>query len=105
MDCAALTETWLYGDDRDNAVKSQLVPAGYKFLHVARSGSRGGGVAVVCKEQYGLKLDNPFQADSFETMSVLTNCGFTGFPRSSHISRASVQAEQDPEVQVSGGVC
>ena len=35
VDCAALTETWLYGDDRDNAMKIQLVPAGYKFLHVA----------------------------------------------------------------------
>ena len=79
MDCAALTETWLYGADRDNAVKSQLVPAGYKLLHVPRSGSRGGGVAVVGKEQYGLKLDTSFQAESFETMSVMTTIGSQAF--------------------------
>jgi hypothetical protein len=79
VDCAALTETWLTGDDRDDAVKSQLLPPGYKFLHVPRSGSRGGGVAVVSKEQYSIKLDTPFQATSFETMSVLITVGSQAF--------------------------
>lgn len=79
VDCAALTETWLTGDDRDNAIKSQLVPAGYKLLHVPRAGSRGGGVAVISKEQYGIKLDTAFQATSFETMSVIITVGSQAF--------------------------
>jgi len=46
VDILAITETWL-GTVIDDHVLSGLIPSGYGILHIARSGSRGGGVTVV----------------------------------------------------------
>ena len=53
-DILALTETWL-GSAIDDHVIHELVPRGYEFHAVSRSGGkRGGGAAVLHKS--GLKL-------------------------------------------------
>jgi len=49
VDILAITETWL-GNVIDDHVLSDLIPSGYDILHTALSGSRGGGVAVVFKQ-------------------------------------------------------
>jgi len=49
VDILAITETWL-GTVIDDHVLFDLIPSGYDILHTARSGSRGGGVAVVFKQ-------------------------------------------------------
>ena len=71
LDCVALTETWLKSDGNDCVTTSALVPEGYKLLHVPRSGKRGGGVAVICREQYKMKVETTITATSFESMTVL----------------------------------
>jgi len=79
VDCVALTETWLTGTDADKPTESQLVPNGYKLLHVPRLRSRGGGVGVIYKQQYPLKTDPAFAATSFESMNVLATIGSSAF--------------------------
>jgi len=50
----AITETWL-GTVIYDHVLSDLIPSGYDILHTARSGSRGGGVAVAFKQGLNTK--------------------------------------------------
>jgi len=50
----AINETRL-GTVIDNRVISDLIPSGYDILHTARSGSLGGGVAVVFKQGLNMK--------------------------------------------------
>ena len=76
---AALTESWLTGNEQDNVIKSQSVPAGYRMQHVPRAGSRGGGVAMIWKEQYAMKLEPPIEASSFESMVMLATIGSRAF--------------------------
>ena len=47
FDLVAVTETWL-GTSIGKACISELLPCGYQFKHVPRSGGRrGGGVALI----------------------------------------------------------
>lgn len=46
IDVLALTETWL-GSDVDATVISELLPSGYEFDHIPRTGRNGGGVGVI----------------------------------------------------------
>ena len=44
----ALTETWLPAIDNGNIINTQLLPLGYKFIHIIRkTGCRGGGVGII----------------------------------------------------------
>ena len=59
IDILALTETWL-GSAIDDHVIHELVPCGYEFHAVSRSGGkRGGGVAVLHKSGLKLKKVSP----------------------------------------------
>ena len=59
IDILALTETWL-GSAIDDHVIHELVPRGYEFHAVSRSGGkRGGGVAVLHKSGLKLKKVSP----------------------------------------------
>ena len=62
----AITETWLtkHGDD---ATIAEITPSGYTFQHVRVSG-RGGGVAIVHRNTYKIKLQPKL---SFTTMDLL----------------------------------
>ena len=54
MDLFALTETWLSGTEKDNAILSALLPKGYNIKHNPR-GSRGGGTALIYKSSLCVK--------------------------------------------------
>ncbi len=57
LDLLFLCETWL-GTDYDEQSISQMLPPGYKILHHPRVYSRGGGVAIVFKQNIDIvKLD------------------------------------------------
>ena len=79
LDLAALTETWMVGGDADNVVKCKLIPNGYRMQHVPRIGSRGGGVALIWKAHYAVKLEPAFQASSFESIVLLATIGSKAF--------------------------
>ena len=79
LDLAALTETWMVGGDADNVVKSKPIPNGYRMQHVPRIGSRGGGVALIWKAHYAVKLEPAFQASSFESIVLLATIGSKAF--------------------------
>ena len=73
FDVVALTETWIAADAPD-AIKLDVAPPGYSVCHQPRrlsSGkSRGGGVAVICRES--LKMSTAFDLSSadFESLAV-----------------------------------
>ena len=52
VDIMALTETWLYADEEENATYiNEIVPCGYTIKEVARQDGRiGGGVAIIYKK-------------------------------------------------------
>ena len=67
-----IVETWLM--EKDHAVKQQLTPTGYILKCIDRKGRSGGGVALLCKQEWGPKLDSAETFTSFEYIScVLTN--------------------------------
>ena len=47
FDLVAVTETWLCKDDNDKAVKKDITPAGFKFVHLLRPAGRGGGIGII----------------------------------------------------------
>ena len=50
IDILALTETWLRPGNIDDVEIRALCPIGYRFLHVPRGHSRGGGVGLLFKD-------------------------------------------------------
>ena len=50
IDILALTETWLHPGNIDDVEIRTLCPTGYRFLHVLRGHSRGGGVGLLFKD-------------------------------------------------------
>ena len=50
IDILAITETWLRPGNIDEVDIGTLCPTGYRFFHVARSYSLGGGVGLLFKE-------------------------------------------------------
>ena len=51
IDIVALTETCLSDSEQNNIkVIGDIIPDGYGFRHVARSGNRGGGVGLLFKK-------------------------------------------------------
>ena len=55
VDLLAVTETWLSPGERDRAVRGELTPPGYKLLDVPRTKGRGGGVALVYRDNLTVK--------------------------------------------------
>ena len=50
IDILALTETWLRPGNIDDVEIRTLCPTGYRFLHVPRGHSRGGGAGLLFKD-------------------------------------------------------
>ena len=67
----ALSETWLKGDIRDKPVIAELVPNGY-CMHQASRVSRGGGVALVYKENLAMTVVRTSEWASFEVIECLS---------------------------------
>ena len=77
IDLMVLTETWLKGDDRDNAILAELQPHGYLSKHKARQG-RGGGVAFMHPSTLSVtraehSVSSPPQYASFEELQCLVH--------------------------------
>ena len=68
LDCVALTETWLHGNELDNITIQSLVTKENKMSHAPRSGTREGGVDFFYKEQFDTELHTTHTYKSFELM-------------------------------------
>ena len=92
VDICAITETWLSAnsDTKDKVVLGNLIPPGFKLLHVPRSKTRnkasGGGVAVIYREHLKIKKTPVTAFKSFECLEVLLTTG-TGCTRLSVVYR------------------
>ena len=58
-----LTETWF--KIQHNHVTSLLNESGYRICHFHRTEKKGGGVAIICKQQYRPKFEKSFEYTSF----------------------------------------
>lgn len=82
IDIMALAETWLRPGNTYDVEVGTLCPTGYRFLHVPRSHSRGGGVGVLFKDNLNINFSMCDTFQSFEFMdvrlrrSVLGSCLF-----------------------------
>ena len=68
MDILVITETWLYSDD--SAKLRKITPPGYQIISNPRDSRRGGGVAVICRENYKCKMKTPTDFESFEFLQL-----------------------------------
>ena len=67
-----IVETWLM--EKDHAIKKQLTPTGYILNVLTGKVGLVGGVALLCKQEWGPKLDSAEMFTSFEYIScVLSN--------------------------------
>ena len=67
-DILALTETWLHPSNIDDVEIRTLCPTGYRFLHVPRGHSRGGGVGLLFKDTLQI---NSHITDTFVTFELM----------------------------------
>ena len=70
IDIMVLTETWLRPGITNDVEVGTLCPTGYRFLHVPRSHSRGGGVGVLFKDNLNINSSMCDTFQSFEFMDV-----------------------------------
>jgi exonuclease III len=69
IDLLAITESWLKDDGTDNEKISKIKPEGYLFEQVPRTGSRGGGIAILYKDGLKITIVSPhIETTSFENM-------------------------------------
>ena len=71
-DVIAVTETWMHETEADNVTISAMLPKEYKLKQNARS-SRGGGVALIHRENIDVKKVKPMPNRSFEMLECLVN--------------------------------
>ena len=67
IDILAITETWLRTGNIDEVNIGTLCPSGYRFFHVPRSYSLGGGVGLLFKETINV---NSHITDTFESFDT-----------------------------------
>ena len=70
FDIFAVTETWLRGDDYDQYYIRDICPDGYKFYHIPRIHSTGGGVGVVLKDSFSVETIPCGHYGSFESIEL-----------------------------------
>ena len=71
LDIVAICETWLSPDDA--APIGQLTPRGFNLKHIPRTGRRGGGVAVLFKNQLDVRILDTPNITSFEMIQMTMN--------------------------------
>ena len=88
IDVMAITETWLYSDEKENAVHiNEIVPKEYGFKHAPRKDGRvGGGVGLLYHKGVKIVLPKPTRSvctgiTQFEILDCVLNV--TSDPRSS----------------------
>jgi exonuclease III len=71
IDIAGITETWLSESDNDTMTVNDLCPAGYRLHQIPRK-TRGGGVAIICKQSLDIKMCPLVNSkSSFEYIEVI----------------------------------
>ena len=70
-DIFAITETWL--EHRDDAVRVELCPDGYKLYDHPREHRRGGGTALLCKEYLCVNKVDAGSKTSYEFSEFVIN--------------------------------
>ena len=74
IDLLAVTETWLQPETDNEFIIRDLCPTGYSFHHVPRSGPvRGGGVGLLFRSCFNIKLQPHRKFISFEYIDLLLN--------------------------------
>ena len=77
LDVMIITETWMT-QTNENRVKAELLPNDFCILHRMRSGRRGGGIAVVHRNNIVVNGSNcSLQPSTFEYMKVLISHNHT----------------------------
>ena len=67
IDIFAITKTWLQTDISNQVTVNNICPTGYILYQLLRTGSRGGGVALLYWNRFKLKiLSSGLLCDSFE---------------------------------------
>ena len=61
-----------------NHVTSLLNESGYRICHFHRTEKKGGGVAIICKQQYRPKFEKSFEYTSFECIIQTIKTGNSG---------------------------
>ena len=74
MDIFAVTETWLRNNENYNFSIAEVCPTGYRFCHVPRKNSRGGGVGLLIKKQMKVMKQTQTNFSSFEYLDIVTTC-------------------------------
>ena len=74
IDILAITETWLQPGNIDEVDIGTLCPIGYRFFHVPRSYSLGGGVGLLFKETINVNSQITDTFKSFEYMDARLRC-------------------------------
>ena len=70
IDILALTETWLRPGNIDDVEIRTLCPTGYRFLHVPRGHSRGGGVGLLFNDTLQINSHITDTVKTFELMDI-----------------------------------
>ena len=69
LDVLALTETWL--NMYDTAKIKEMTPNTHTFIHIPRSGKRGGGVGIFLQNSFKkIKIDTTRMCESFEKIQI-----------------------------------
>ena len=63
-DICMITETWL--DGADNVIATEATPGGYSFDYEPRRGRTGGGVGLLCKQEFKITRRITRPMDTFE---------------------------------------
>ena len=75
LDLLALTKTWLCGDGSDEIYIKEMMPSGYKCVHLPRNGI-GGGVALVLRTRMFIVVrQRSVFFDSFGCLEVTLTSG------------------------------
>ena len=74
IDILAITEMWLRPGNIDEVDIGTLCPTGYRFFHVPRSYSLGGGVGLLLKETINVNSQITDTFESFEYMDARLHC-------------------------------
>ena len=67
-DFIAITETWL--KSKDDAIRAELCPAGYKFVDDSFTRFGGGGIGFLYKDTFGVHKIKSGKKESFECMDL-----------------------------------
>ena len=64
IDLCFLTESWL--KTQNNDITAQLKDAGYLITHINRSSKKGGGVAIISRQNHVSKYEKLLKFNTFE---------------------------------------